>query len=76
METTDYPDYTDLYFFLFVFSHLHIFSTSYLPSFRVSSCNLVANFLVIFMVNGGQINYYQREISISSGLFRFLLVFG
>jgi hypothetical protein len=37
-------------FFLFVFSHLPIFSTSYLPSFRAPSCNFVANFLVIFMV--------------------------
>jgi hypothetical protein len=37
-------------FFLRTFSHLPIFSTSYLPSFRVSSCNFVANFLVIFMV--------------------------
>jgi hypothetical protein len=36
-------------FFLFVFSHLPIFSTSYLPSFRVPSCNFVANFLVIFI---------------------------
>jgi hypothetical protein len=32
-------------FFLFVFSHLPIFSASYLPSFRVPSWNFVANFI-------------------------------
>jgi hypothetical protein len=36
-------------FFLFVFSQLLIFPAYQLPAFRVSSCNFVAIFLVIFI---------------------------
>jgi hypothetical protein len=40
------PQITQIFlFFLRVFSHLPSFSTSYLPSFRVPSCNFVANLL-------------------------------
>jgi hypothetical protein len=39
-----------LIFFLFVFSHLLIFSASQLPSFRVTLCNFVANFIIIFFM--------------------------
>jgi len=36
---------------------------------------LVANFLVIFMVKGEQINYYQREISDFFGSFSIFIGF-